>query len=327
MNFYKSKTAQGKLDEAIKILEKEVIREHKKEDLLFKINQKEMRDISIKGFKNRANVYRRFTQSAEQKYKLSQLVREREAIEQENVAIINEDIRLQLAKTIKLNLSPMDEKQQEVGVFAIEQLLQRKEKLPNPEGMVSVSSFIDRIHKINVGIRKVKYLSDTSQFSEESASIEEQYTSSYDKLKYLSDILQKSHERFGENSEGVKRIEAIETGIVKTGTMEALTRANALKSEVQECLDKHGITTGFDTFPQTMWKKIKQLVKNLFGKKKKPEMIGTGESSSFVELPSDLEERVKVLDLNPIATKTEEQSFSKVSGKPKQQEEAEHEQD
>lgn len=50
MNFYKSKTAQGKLDEAIKILEKEVIREHKKEDLHFKMNKKEMRDISIKGF-------------------------------------------------------------------------------------------------------------------------------------------------------------------------------------------------------------------------------------------------------------------------------------
>ena len=85
----------------------------------------------------------------------------------------------------------MDEKQQEVGVFAIEQLLQRKENLPNPEGMVSVSRFTDRIHKINVGIRKVKYLSDTSQFSKESASIEEQYTSSYNKLKYLSDILSK----------------------------------------------------------------------------------------------------------------------------------------
>ncbi len=320
MNFYKSKTAQGRLDEAIKILEKEVIREHKKEDMDFKMNKKEMRDISIRGFKNRANVYRRFTQSAEHKYEMSQLVRQQGEIRQKNVAIINEDIRLQLAKTIKLNLLPTDERQQEIGIFAIEQLLQKKENLPNPEGMVSVSAFNDRIHKINVGIRKVKYFSDASKFSEESASIEKQYTSSYDKLKYLSDILQKSHKKFGEDAEGVKRIEAIETGIVKTGTLEALRRANALKSEVQESLDKHGITTGFDTFTQTMWKKIKQLVKRLFGKK--TEMIGDGENNPFVELPSDLEERVKVLEV-PMATKTEE----KVLKSPKGLEESEHEQD
>lgn len=319
MNFYKSKNSAQKLDEITEILKKEVIREHKKEDMDFKMNEKKIRDISIKGVKNYANLYRRFTQSSEHKYEMSQLVRQKDEFKQQNTAIINQDIRIQLAQMIKCNLSSSDNSQLEVAIFAIEQLLQKKENLPNPEGMASVFAFKDRIHKINVGIKKVQGLPSIPNFSEESLSIEKQYVSSYDKLKYLSDILIKGHELFGEDSEGMKKIEAIEINVAKTGTLEAVTRANILKSAVQESLKDNGITTGFDTTLQTMWKKIKQLAKRLFANKKKPESIGDGENISPVNTSSDFDERVKALE-TPVAKKKENNS-PELPKKPKEMEE------
>lgn len=261
MKYYKSNNPIEQMDEAISILRKEVLREYAKNNDEVRGNKKEKTKLTIKGYCSKADMFQKVFHPAEYIYTISQLARKINMAEERNNNIISGDIRIQIAERIRQEMSNLNPSEVNLGVFAIEQLLQKKDnKLHNS----SKGEFIKSMKKINVGIIKTSpYIRD--ELLKESEQIKNQYTLNEDKSEYLYYIVRKSHEMFGRKPQGMDAINNIEEEI-EMNKNEALSRKRELKDNVERMLLEHGIETGFDTPLQTAWKEIKATVKTGFKK-------------------------------------------------------------
>lgn len=283
MKYYKSDKPTEQMEEAITKLRRIIIKKHSKYDSKYKKHKALMRETTIKGISAKANLYTKIKRPGDYQYTISQYVRTWNDIRKQNDEIIAKDPRIELAESIKNIMSELKEEQVEIGVFAIEQILQEQDNLDRLKDLEIPYRFTESIDTIRVGIRKLgRENSNKEYFLRFASRTEDLYSHAFYKLKYMKKILEMGRLSFDENSKGIKELEELEEEIIEEHLNYAIKERTELTEKVEEELISCGITTGFDTLGKVILNNIINGVKIGFSKLAKKIT-----SKSAVELVSE----------------------------------------
>lgn len=291
MKYYKSDKPVDQMEEAITKLRRVIIKKHAKYDSKYKKHEALMTKTSIKGFGAKANLYTKIKKPGDYEYKISQYVRNWNDIRKQNDEIISKDFRMELAESIKNVMSELKEEQAEIGVFAIEQILQDQGNLDRLKDLEVPYRFTESIDRIRIGIRKLGGENRKKEYFLSFASrIEELYAQAFYKLKYMKKILEIGRLSFDENSEGIKELEELEEEIIEEHLNWAIEERADLREKVKEELRECGITTEFNTLGEVILSKLVNGVKIGFsklGKKIASKNDVEGVSEKYIENEED----------------------------------------
>lgn len=280
MSYYKSNNPQEQINEAIQILRQGIAREYCKENAEYRANREKLKSTIIPTLKVKLNLKDKVFHSSQRRYELILLERKREELRQKNEELISANPRVQLAESIRSSMAQLDSQDIQVGVFAVEQLLQEQSKMRVP-GYIDRREFNDELYKTDVGIRKLDRAKDISaqDFQLRRDTILEQFNANYDKHIYSDDIVTQATAQFGENSQAVIKLKSIHDEIVEM-MRSASSQVPVLQNEILDELERYGITTGLDTGFQTFWKGFKEKAKSLFNRVFHREETGKLESAT-----------------------------------------------
>lgn len=290
MEFYKSDKIEEKIEEAMNNIREVVVAEYSKNNERFKENKRLITKNRCKYLALKTDAEGKYTNPSKRLNELAQLSINIDRLINENENIIENDPRIYLAYEIYnyCAMEPLLEGDitKDACLLALEQLLQDlnaiKARIPDD------IKFEDIRLRTDIGIDKLatRGVVDAENLRSESADISRNYYEDLKEHGYLSEIIKSVESEFPNDHSFIERLrmwDDYQLTIMRQDTEEMLD----LKKAVDEMLQEHNITTGFDTVFETTRKKVKNsgkaLVNKLFHRDRKEEGADSKNVSTNIE--------------------------------------------
>lgn len=290
MEFYKSDKIEEKLEEAMNNIREVVVAEYSKNNERFKENKRLITKNRCKYLALKTDAVGKYTNPSKRLYELAQLSRNINRLIEENENIIKKDLRIKLADRIYHARSVKYGNRgfifKEACLLALEQLLQNasaiKTRIPND------IEFEDIRFRTDIGINKLatRGVVDAEYLRSQSADISREYYEDLKEHGYLSEIIKSVESEFPNDNSSIEELRMWDDNQLKI-MRQCTDLMLDLKKAVDEMLQEHNITTGFDTVFETTRKKVKNsgkaLVKKIFHRDRKEEGADCKNVSTNIE--------------------------------------------